>query len=396
MRTRQLTLISVVMALILLFSQFALVQSANAQDTSVLVNGQRLSLDIPPLLEQGRVLVPMRAIFEAVGASVDWNEQTQTVAGRKGDMEVVLKIGDVNARVSGKKVVLDVPAKIASSRTFVPLRFVGESLGATVDWNAAARQVIVNTAGAGSLPTTLQGALKISGSTSVQPLAEDFAQVFMKKYPKVQITVTGGGSGVGIKDAADGKVNIGNASRALKESDPKGIFGTTIAKDAVVVVVHPGNPVKDLTKKQVKDIYTGKITNWKDVGGKNAPIIVNSRTAPSGTFDFFNEEFLDKEKVVATAKQHASNGLVRQAVAANENAIGFISFGYLDKTVKAPLMDSVVPSMENAKNGTYHFVRPFNMVTKGEPTGLAKAFLSFVMSPEGQAIVAKEYIPVKK
>jgi phosphate transport system substrate-binding protein len=99
---------------------------------------------------------------------------------------------------------------------------------------------------------------------------------------------------------------------------------------------------------------------------------------------------------VATAKQHASNGLVRQAVAANENAIGFISFGYLDKTVKAPLMDSVVPSMENAKNGTYHFVRPFNMVTKGEPTGLAKAFLSFVMSPEGQAIVAKEYIPVKK
>ncbi|MCL6448751.1 MAG: phosphate ABC transporter substrate-binding protein PstS family protein [Armatimonadetes bacterium] len=397
MRTRQRSVLLVAAALVLLFSQFAFAQEAPAQDISVLVNGQRLSLDTPPLLEQGRVLVPMRAIFEAIGATVDWDGQTRTVTGRKGDVEVILKIGDVNARVSGRNVTLDVAAKVVNDRTLVPLRFVSESLGAAVDWNGAAGQVVVNTAvtGGGELPATLSGTLKMSGSTSVQPLAEELAQAFRQKYPQVQITITGGGSGVGIKDAAAGKVNIGNASRALKDSDPKGIVGTTIAKDAVVVVVHPNNPVNALTKQQVKDIYTGKITNWQAVGGPDAPIIVNSRTAPSGTFDFFTEEFLDNEKVVATAKQHASNGLVRQAVAANENAIGFISMGYLDNTVKAPLMDGVTPSMENAKNGTYHFVRPFNMVTNGEPTGLARAFLEFVLSAEGQAIVGKEYIPVK-
>lgn len=397
MRTRQMTMLLVVTALVLLFSQFSFVQEAPAQDISVLVNGQRLSLDAVPFIEQSRVLVPMRAIFEAIGATVDWNADTQTVTGKKGDMKVVLKIGDAKAQVNGRNITLEATAKIVNSRTFVPLRFVSESLGATVDWNSSARQVIVNTAvtGGEKPPATLSGTLKMSGSTSVQPLAEELAQTFMKKYPKVQITITGGGSGVGIKDAAEGKVNIGNASRALKDSDPKGLVGTTIAKDAVVVVVHPENPVSKLTKKQVKDIYTGKINNWQAVGGPNAPIIVNSRTAPSGTFDFFSEEFLNKEKVTATAKQHATNGLVRQAVAGNKNAIGFISMGYLDNTVKAPSMDDVVLSMENAKKGTYHFVRPFNMVTKGEPTGLAKAFLEYVLSGEGQATVGKEYIRVK-
>jgi len=244
--------------------------------------------------------------------------------------------------------------------------------------------------------TGLSGAIKMSGSTSVQPVAEELAQAFMAKNPDVRITIAGGGSGVGIKDAAQGKVNIGNASRALKDSDPKNIVGTTIAKDAIVVVVNPANSVSALTKEQVKKIYTGGITNWKDVGGNDAPIIVNSRTAPSGTFDFFSEEFLGKDvKVVATAKQHASNGLVRQAVAANENAIGFISMGYLDNSVKAPTMDGIEPSMENSKNGAYHYVRPFNMVTNGEPEGLAKEFLNFVLSEEGQTIVDKEYIRVK-
>lgn len=397
MRTRKMTMFLVMAALVLLFSQFAFGQEAPAQDISVLVNGQRLSLDTDPFIEQDRVLVPMRAIFEAIGAAVDWNAETQTVTGKKGDVEVVLKIGYVNTQVNGRDVTLDVAAKIVNDRTYVPLRFVSESLGATVDWSSSARQVVVNTAvtGGGELPTTLSGALKMSGSTSVQPLAEKLARAFMQKYPQVQIAVTGGGSGVGIKDAAEGKVNIGNSSRALKDTDPKGLIGTTIARDAVAVVVHPNNPVSALTKQQVKDIYTGKITNWQAVGGQNAPIIVNSRTAPSGTFDFFSEEFLDKEKVVATAKQHASNGLVRQAVASNENAIGFISMGYLDNTVKAPLMNGVTASIENAKNGTYHFVRPFVMVTKGEPAGLARAFLEFVLSNEGQTMAGEEYIPVK-
>lgn len=394
---RYLLLIAVFTALALVVSHLALVQPAPAAQISVLVNGKTLTMDTPPVQEQGRVLVPMRAIFEAIGAAVKWDGETQTVTGTKDGTTVVLKIGQNTALVGSKNVTLDVPAKMLGSRTMVPLRFVGESLGATVDWNAAASQVIVNSAISGGTTQvgSLEGTLKISGSTSVQPIAEELAQAFEKKHQKVKITVTGGGSGVGIKDAAEGKVNIGNSSRALKDSDPKGIVGTTICKDVLLVVVHPKNQVGELTREQVKAIYTGKITNWKDLGGKNAPIIVNARTAPSGTFDFFNDEFLQKDAMVTTAKQHASNGLVRQAVAANENAIGYISLGYLDKSVKALKLDGVAPSMDRAKDGTYKYVRPFLMITNGEPTGLAKSFLEFVMSQEGQAIVSKEYISVK-
>lgn len=394
---KNLFIVTVLITLALVVSQFALVQPAPAAQISVLVNGKTLTMDTPPVQEQGRVLVPMRAIFEAIGATVKWDGETQTVTGTKDGTKVVLKIGQKNALVGSKSVSLDVPATMVGSRTMVPLRFVGESLGATVDWNAAASQVIVNSAISGG-PTpvgSLEGTLKISGSTSVQPIAEELAQAFEKKHQKVKITVTGGGSGVGIKDAAEGKVNIGNSSRALKDSDPKGIVGTAICKDVLLVVVHPKNQVGGLTREQVKAIYTGKITNWKDLGGKNAPIIVNARTAPSGTFDFFNDEFLQKDAMVTTAKQHVSNGLVRQAVAANENAIGYISLGYMDNSIKALKLDGVVPTMDNAKNGTYKYVRPFLMITNGEPTGLAKDFLEFVMSKEGQAIVSKEYISVK-
>ncbi|GAB6273520.1 MAG: phosphate ABC transporter substrate-binding protein [Peptococcaceae bacterium] len=243
--------------------------------------------------------------------------------------------------------------------------------------------------------STLSGDLKLSGSTTVLPLAQDLADKFMEKNPEVRIAVTGGGSGVGVKDAADGKVNIGMASRELKDTDPPGLTATTIAKDAVVVVVHPNNPISELTKEKVKDIFMGNITNWKALGGKDAPIIVHSRVAPSGTLDFFIEEFLGKgENVVATAKTHASNGLLRQSVSANENTIGFLSMGYVDESVKALKMDGVEPTIDNAKNGTYLYVRPLNLVTKGEPADLAKSFIDFATSPEGQEIAGKDYLPL--
>ncbi len=178
-------------------------------------------------------------------------------------------------------------------------------------------------------------------------------------------------------------------------SDPAVLIKTVIAYDAVVVVLHPDNNVGSLTTERVKKIFTGEIVNWKDVGGADAPIIVNPRTAPSGTLDFFIESFLGEGKIVATAKQHASNGLVRQAVAANKNAIGFISLGYLDNSVKAPTLDGVAPSLDTAKAGTYKHVRPFIMVTKGAPSGLAKAFLDFAVSKQGREMVGREYITVK-
>lgn len=389
---KSLLIVSVILALGLFCFQIAPVQDAQAADVTVTVNGETMSFDAAPQIVQDRVLVPMRAIFEKLGASILWDGDTQTVTANKDGTEISLTIGKATASVNYNLIPLDVPAMIVNDRTMVPLRFISESLGASVDWDAANYQVIIGTGGS----TSLSGTLKLSGSTSVQPLAEKLAQAFMQNNPGVTITITGGGSGVGVKDAAEGKVNIGNVSRALKDSDPAGLVGTTIARDAVVVVVNPANPVSSLNKDQVKQIFTGEITNWKDVGGNDAPIIINSRTAPSGTFDFFQESFLGKEVPVAeTAKQHASNGLVRQAVASNENAVGFVSMGYLDSTLKAPVMDGVVPNMENSKNGTYGHVRPFVMATNGTPDALSQEFLNFILSPQGQAIVSEEYIAVQ-
>lgn len=241
----------------------------------------------------------------------------------------------------------------------------------------------------------LSGTVLISGSTSVQPLAETLAQDFMKKNPGVTITITGGGSGVGIKDVAEGKVNIGNSSRDLKSSDPQGLKWNLVAWDGLIVIVNSKNSVKNLTKDQISKIFAGEITNWKDVGGKtNAPINVYQRAVPSGTLDFFLEHFMGKTPIVGTAKQFASNSLLMAAAAKDPNAIGFCSMGSL-KGVKAVQIDGVDANVKNIVAGKYPYYRPLLMLTKGEPTGAAKEFIKYCQSPAGQKLVAKGYIVAK-
>ncbi|GBF32632.1 phosphate ABC transporter periplasmic phosphate-binding protein PstS [Desulfocucumis palustris] len=251
---------------------------------------------------------------------------------------------------------------------------------------------------------TLSGTITMSGSTTVQPVAELLKAQFTKANPGVQITIAGGGSGVGIVDVSEGKVNIGNASRALKTGDPAGLVANTIGYDAICVIVNPKNTVKALTKEQVNQIFTGKITNWSAVGGKNAPIFVNIRTSPSGTMDFFNESFMGEPStqvqgtatMVATAKQHESNALMVAAVAKDVNAIGFCSMGYVKTTVKAVALDGVAATVQNSIAGTYKYVRPLNMVTNGPAIGLSKSFIDYALSAAGQKIVSTEWIAVSQ
>ena len=241
----------------------------------------------------------------------------------------------------------------------------------------------------------LSGNILISGSATVQPLAEELAQEFMKKNPNVKITVTGGGSGAGIKDVAEGRVNIGNTSRNLKSSDPTGLTKNIIGWDGLIVIVNSKNAIKGLTKEQVKKIFTGEITNWKDVGGKSdAPIVVYQRSVPSGTLDFFLENFLDGGKIVGTSKQFASNSMLMTAAAKDPNAIGFSSMGAL-KGVKALDIDGVKADFKNAASGKYPYVRPMMMLTKGAPTGVTKDFIKFAQT-EGQKIVKKKYLEANK
>jgi phosphate transport system substrate-binding protein len=245
-----------------------------------------------------------------------------------------------------------------------------------------------------------QGAISLAGSTTVQPVAEKLGEAFMAKYPDVQIDVQGGGSSVGVKSAGEGTVDIGMASREIKPSELEeypGLKIYTIARDGIAIVVHPGVAVDGLTKDQVRDIFSGAITNWSEVGGPDKAIVVVSREEGSGTRAAFEEMVMGEEAVIVdTAILQPSNGALKATVSTTEDSVGFLSFGYLDASVKALAIDGVDATVANAMNGTYPIVRPLNMLTNGEPQGVVKSFLDFVLSAEGQAIIEKEgYLPVK-
>lgn len=245
--------------------------------------------------------------------------------------------------------------------------------------------------------STLSGTITEAGSTTVQPLAEQLRDAFEVIYPKVTVTVQGGGTGVGIKSAKDGTVDIGAASRDLTDTEKPGLVTTVIARDGIAVIVNPAQKsITNLTKAQVQDIFSGKITNWKDLGGENRTIVLVSREEGSGTRTAFQDLILGKDVLIAdTAILQSSNGAIRTVVAGNPYAISYLSFGYLDNEVKALSLEGVPATIDNAKNGTYPAVRPLLFLTKTQPTGLVKTFIDFCLSDQGQAIVAKDYITVK-
>jgi phosphate transport system substrate-binding protein len=239
----------------------------------------------------------------------------------------------------------------------------------------------------------LSGTVTVAGSTTVQPLAELLADDFMQKHSDVQVTIGGGGTSVGITSVNNGTVDIGSASRDLKSDEPQ-LVKHLLAKDGIAIIVRPGNSVNSLTKAQVRDIFGGVIKNWKDVGGPDHAINMVVRESGSGTRTAFEEMVMAKPEpavaIASTALEQNSNGGVKQVVGGDPYAIGFISFGYIDNTVKALSIDSVEATVENAKNETYPIVRPLYFLTKEAPTGLVKDFIDFCLSDEGQAIVADE------
>ncbi|MCR6544113.1 phosphate ABC transporter substrate-binding protein [Dehalobacterium formicoaceticum] len=250
--------------------------------------------------------------------------------------------------------------------------------------------------GQGEQTGALSGSLQLAGSTSVQPLAEELAAAFMEKNPDVKIDVQGGGSSAGVKAAADGVADLGMASRELKDEEKTSVQATVIAKDGIAVVVNTGNAVSDLTMDQVKGIFSGEISNWDQVGGASAPIVVINREEGSGTRGAFEELVLGEEvKFIESAAIQNSTGAVRTAVSSDANAIGYISMGSLDDSVKALKVDGVDATEDNVIAGTYKISRPFNFLSKGEPTELAKTFIDWILSAEGQEVVAEEFIPVK-
>ena len=238
--------------------------------------------------------------------------------------------------------------------------------------------------------------ISVAGSTTVQPLAEKLVE----NYPEdVEITVQGGGSSVGVKSAGNGTVDIGMASREVKESEfdefPE-LVVFTIARDGIAIAAHPDVPVDALTLDQTRAIFAGEIANWSEVGGPDELITVVAREEGSGTRAAFEELVMGDTLVTEDALLQPSNGAVRTTVSTTPYAIGYLSFGYLDDSTKAIAVDGVEPTEENAGSGEYPVVRPLNMMTNGEPEGAVADFLDYILSQEGQAIVVDEgYIAVQ-
>ena len=257
-----------------------------------------------------------------------------------------------------------------------------------------------NTASAVTLDSFagLEGTIDIAGGTAHIPVMTDAAKNIMAFNPKIRITVEGGGSGIGVQKVGEGLVSIGNTGRALSEEEiaKYGLKTYPFALDGVAVVINPGNPVSGLSADQVRDIFSGKISNWKEVGAKDGAIHLFTRDEASGTREVFWEKLLKKGPIAGNANVVASNGAMKGAIAQDKDAIGYAGIGHVDQSVKGVILDGVVPSQDNAMNGSYPVVRKLYMNTKGEPSKLVKAFIDYIMSPDGAAIIAKSgYLPLK-
>ena len=241
--------------------------------------------------------------------------------------------------------------------------------------------------------------ISVSGSTSVGPLVEKLAEANKEKNENIKVEVNQIGSSAGITNAINGVSEIGITSRDLKEEEKaQKLEETIIAHDGIAVVIHKNNKVGNLTLEQVKQIYTGKITNWSELGGDDAEIVVVSREDGSGSRDAFQEIVgfesvdLSKDAVVANG-----NGNIKTTVANNEQAIGYVSFEYLDDSIGQVMIDGVEPTQEKVLEGTYSLSRPFIMVYKeGSISGEGKEFIEFILSEDGQKIVSEAgAIPVQ-
>lgn len=237
----------------------------------------------------------------------------------------------------------------------------------------------------------------LEGSTTVLPIAQAAAEEFMNTHADVSINVRGGGSGVGITSLIEGTCDIADASRAMKDAelqkaarrgkDPKAYV---IAMDGIAVIVNPANPVNGLTKKQVQDIYTGRISNWTEAGGGNAKIVVISRDSASGTFEAFSTLALNGKKVRSDALMQASNQTITGTVAKTPGAIGYVGIGYVTNAVKAVPVDGITATKQTVLSGKYPYSRPLFMYTNGPAKGAIKDFIDYLLGPDGQKLVETE------
>jgi phosphate transport system substrate-binding protein len=231
--------------------------------------------------------------------------------------------------------------------------------------------------------------LCVAGSTSVQPFAEKLAEIYMHRHPGARIDVQGGGSSAGIYAATHGAADLGASSRELLGPEKK-LIQIPIAYDGIAVIVHPSNPLTNITLAQIRQIFDGAVNNWSALGLPSHAIDLITREEGSGTREAFEHLVMGKQEITPAALVQDSNGSVREIVAGDPYSLGYISAGLVDHRVKALAIDGVLPTRENIETHAYKLVRRFLLVARAEPAGPCKAFVGFVLGPNGQKILENE------
>jgi phosphate transport system substrate-binding protein len=229
----------------------------------------------------------------------------------------------------------------------------------------------------------------VAGSTSVQPFAEALAEEYMVHHPQEKIFIQGGGSSAGIQAVRTEAAEVGMSSRNLMKEE-RDLLAVPIIYDAIAVIVHRENPLGNLTLDQIRKIFAGEIRRWSELGGRDRAVTLVTREEGSGTREAFQSLIMGKKEISLGALVQDSNGAIRQVVADDRNAIGYISLGLVNDRVKAVQIDGVAPSVENIQSGAYKIVRPFLFVFKSNPQGAAKEFLDYILSPSGQKLLVQE------
>jgi len=359
-------------------------------ETMVVVDGFEITTEAVSV--GSSVLVPFRFLEEAVGAITSFNPRTRRINIRTAAFNFNLEVGRINYTRNSISRRLPTAPVLINGVPFVPMYEIVTGIGGTFGIDIVNRVVTI------TYFSAMSGTVTVGGSTTLNPFILAAADTLNEMNDNLTINVTGGGSGTGRTQLINGELHIAMCSaltipdaqrRAIREVIP-------VAFDAVAIVVHPSNPISDLSMEYARAIFLGEITNWNQVGGNNAPIIIHTRDAASGTADAFRTLLLGGTPWVATATPHASNGLQRNAISADPNAIGFLSIGYLDGTVRGVSLDGVVPNFETVSSGAYALNRNLHLMSISRPTGSAARFIDFVRSANGQMVVAEaEFLPIR-
>lgn len=238
--------------------------------------------------------------------------------------------------------------------------------------------------------------LTLSGSTSLQPLAEKWAEAYGARSQAPSIAVQGGGSTAGIQATVSGTAQIGMVSRALTRAEQAAVRDVLVARDAIAIVVHPANPISDVSVDVVRDLYAGRVTSWSRLGGRSKPVTLITREEGSGTRAAFEDLVMRGLSINASALVQDSTGAVRQMVNGDDAAIGYISLGLVDRSVKALRLNGVLPTEQNVDEARYSLTRPFIFTFRGEPSRDASAFVSWINGPEGTSLTRAEgFLPAR-